>query len=537
MAALTRHSLLARGYFPKELPLPFHTDLFADQLEVNSVALPPEFAAPRATRLVRHELVRPGHLPRRLGIPNPLAAFELANELGQSWNELDRHNRKSRLSTSLPVPTDTRRAVRWSLSFRERELRRAESRASARYIVTADVSQFYPSIYTHVIPWALHGKEMAKARQNDQSLLGNRLDKALRYGQDRQTIGIAIGPDFSHIIAELILSAVDQRLQDAIPDLIGFRFVDDYEFNCSSEPEAERVLSQLQAALAEFELTLNSDKTRVSEAPLPHVPPWRADLTGFTLRNSLNGQHDDLLEYFDRAVRLAAEHEGAPVLRFAMGYLRYVSVHPRNWPLLQYLVLQAALAEPDCIRQVVGVIYTNLRRGFPLDRESVARTLSQLVVRRARQHGGSDVAWGIWGALVFGVELDDEAQREASLLDDPIVALVALDAKSRGLANALDTTLWADAMTSDDLYDRNWLLSYEASVKGWLPSAISNDHIAVSSTFTALRDWGVSFYDSTRFLDRPLRPAPEPEAPHTEELSELDSTLEETEEEWAEYPF
>jgi hypothetical protein len=93
---------------------------------------------------------------------------------------------------------------------------RARSRTASRYLLATDLSQFYPSIYTHSIPWALHTKSVAKAKPNDYSLLGNVLDLAMRNGQDKQTIGIPIGPDTSLVIAEAILSSVDVQLKGAI---------------------------------------------------------------------------------------------------------------------------------------------------------------------------------------------------------------------------------------------------------------------------------------------------------------------------------
>jgi len=52
---------------------------------------------------------------------------------------------------------------------------RARSRTASHYLLATDLSQFYPSISTHSIPWALHKKSVAKARPNDYSLLGNAL--------------------------------------------------------------------------------------------------------------------------------------------------------------------------------------------------------------------------------------------------------------------------------------------------------------------------------------------------------------------------
>ena len=86
-------------------------------------------------------------------------------------------------------------------------------------MLTTDLSRFFPTIYTHSVPWAFHSKSVAKKNKNPTlKYFGNLLDLALRQAQDGQTIGIPIGPDTSHMIAEAI--AICQILA---PQLISSR--------------------------------------------------------------------------------------------------------------------------------------------------------------------------------------------------------------------------------------------------------------------------------------------------------------------------
>ena len=86
--------LLARGYFPKELPSPFVTVPFANALSAAS-PLPADFAksATRGNRLPtakagRYSLARGGLFRRPLSICNPLHYFLLSKELMQNWTTL-----------------------------------------------------------------------------------------------------------------------------------------------------------------------------------------------------------------------------------------------------------------------------------------------------------------------------------------------------------------------------------------------------------------------------------------------------------------
>ena len=95
------------------------------------------------------------------------------------------------------------------------------------------MTSFFPTIYTHTIPWALHTKPVAKANKGkgkkSPQLLGNLLDIRCMSLQDGQTIGLPIGPDTSHILAELIRVAIDLELHSQLSSWPpGFRYVDDF---------------------------------------------------------------------------------------------------------------------------------------------------------------------------------------------------------------------------------------------------------------------------------------------------------------------
>jgi hypothetical protein len=81
-------------------------------------------------------------------------------------------------------------------------------------------------------------------------------------------------------------------------------------------------------------------------------------------------------------------------------------------------------------------------------------------------------------------------------MEDSICALLLLHARSLGLLTkpkALDVL--KAVMNVKDLYEGRWLLAYEASVKQWLPSPATGDHLLADSNFGQLKKAGVSFYD------------------------------------------
>ena len=156
------------------------------------------------------------------------------------------------------------------ITGRDLPAERASARSKGKFILQADISNFYGSIYTHTIPWALHGKAEARAALSgkpSEELLGDTLDKLCRAMQDGQSVGLPVGPDASLLLAEVILSKVDNSVLAACAGK-GFRFIDDYELVFDSELRAIEIRTALQSALAEFRLTLNPLKTGIRRLPV-----------------------------------------------------------------------------------------------------------------------------------------------------------------------------------------------------------------------------------------------------------------------------
>jgi hypothetical protein len=84
-------------------------------------------------------------------------------------------------------------------------------------VLQTDINLFYPSVYAHTMPWAIHGKATAKVNRANK-LLGNLLDSLVRCGQDQQTIGIPIGPDTSLLLAEILLNRTTRYWYTRFPE-------------------------------------------------------------------------------------------------------------------------------------------------------------------------------------------------------------------------------------------------------------------------------------------------------------------------------
>ncbi|EQA1631572.1 TPA: RNA-directed DNA polymerase [Escherichia coli] len=139
-----------------------------------------------------------------------------------------------------------------------------------KYLFVTDISNFYPSIYTHSIPWAIHTKEEAKEIRGDNTNLGNRIDHALRQMRWGQTNGIPQGSALMDFLAEIVLGYADELLgekleEEDIDDYHVIRYRDDYRIFTNSKEDAEAIARYLTVILQKLGLQLNSSKTSLSE--------------------------------------------------------------------------------------------------------------------------------------------------------------------------------------------------------------------------------------------------------------------------------
>ena len=129
-----------------------------------------------------------------------------------------------------------------------------------------DVSNCYPSIYSHAIGWAIHGRDFLKSGKNrfDKKLLGNQLDILIRGSREGQTNGIPQASLLSHILAELILGYCDLGINKRaakFKNVKVLRYRDDYRIFGSSDAECGAVLKIISEELIKFGMRLGSAKT------------------------------------------------------------------------------------------------------------------------------------------------------------------------------------------------------------------------------------------------------------------------------------
>ncbi|CAN7210286.1 RNA-directed DNA polymerase [Rossellomorea sp. LjRoot5] len=151
----------------------------------------------------------------------------------------------------------------YSSSFLTGKIMREDNRIGKRRLFKTDVQNFYPSIYTHSIPWILVGKTEAKKNKNDKGKYYNILDALIQKCQIGETHGIPTGSFASRLIAEIYMCKLDGKLSE----YKYVRYVDDFEFPYNYESEKSEFYKDLNKELNSLNLKIKVEKNQVDSFP------------------------------------------------------------------------------------------------------------------------------------------------------------------------------------------------------------------------------------------------------------------------------
>lgn len=149
-----------------------------------------------------------------------------------------------------------------------------------KYFLKLDIQNFFPSIYTHSLSWGIFGeKSLAKKYKGEKNLFGNATDLICQKINFNETNGIVVGPEFSRIISELLLTSIDKKVYSLLEEkelylkenYLIFRFLDDYFLFTNTKEDALNIEHTIEIVLDKFNLKLNSSKRNIQEKPFDIV--------------------------------------------------------------------------------------------------------------------------------------------------------------------------------------------------------------------------------------------------------------------------
>lgn len=539
--------ILEKGFFPKELPPPFTTESFADRAQYifaqwtnlqNSerALLPGEsnndmrrryasvFDIYGSSKYLTFSLAKGLYSRRKLGIINPKQYHDLSKLVLEYWATIRSTYNLSDFSASTPVESNAIRAVRTkSESVNNFKFLLIEKSFNKRYELRLDIAQFYPAIYTHGIPWAILGKEVAKryfvqktSRTTTWSTVVaadpnaaiydfcDKLDMLVRNCQERQSIGLPIGPDIFFILAEVVANRIDKEIATKLTglDYTATRYYDDYYFYTNTYNDAEQILKVTQHVLNEFQLETNESKVKIKNLPFSFESDWIPKLATFKF-NTVS--KFEIRNFFSILFTLIEENpkDSSWIIGYALNRFEYGNTRIKNpdWDFFLNLIIKTLLIDSSNIDQFLRIILSYQTFLTTKSKNKINDVLHRIIKEHLILNHSFEVSWALWILKTLSLKCENDLIKSVLQSEDYVSRLICLDIHARRLIknNTISLNPLASRLNTDDLFSDKWLYTYEAIVQNWLTP--TRNIIQGHKYFELLRNQNVKFYDTTKQID------------------------------------
>ncbi len=483
-------AVLQHNFFPaysrwkEEMPPIFDSTSFSP-----TVARQLASASPRKSKhypgydSVSYRLTRFNGLSRPCAIIHPKPYSDLALQIHDNWTNIE-HIATNETSTIRPQKYADGRLVIMNYETRPQVVH-AENDPSfgKKYEVRTDISNFYPSFYSHMIPGAIVGIDNAKS---DRTIANwyNALDSAVMSCNRRETRGVATGPGTSLIVTELVLEKIDQVLTSKYEYK---RYIDDYVKYCSDETEAIDFVTELARNLEEHRLELNVHKTEIVRLPTERSS-WITDLE-MALPQSGPLTKTKINRYLNYSLRLAHNKPDGSVLKYASKRLIGIAdVNGGDIEIIHFVLehlMNLAFHHPVLIPLLDELLHREFQEFGKCHHGEELLLLLQENTRFARTDA---VCWLLDYCRRFKVAVNGTIGTRVIVSSDcmPILLLYIMSESSQKQT----VVNFANGLKRNDLYDldRYWLLMYQLFLEGEINNPYHQDN-----TFGDLQAGNVDF--------------------------------------------
>lgn len=492
--------LLGYGLFTEKIP-PFIT---AENFLGFCKTPPPGFTFDDSPRkYIHYESMRNINVPRVLAIPNPIAYRNQCKVLSDNWDKLLEYfkeqirNQEYKISRihirkidnsfqifhtcyqdlddidldDYPLLVQNHLFEMNHKNFCTDDYPEPNLLIGKRYIVKADISNCFPSIYTHSLPWALVTKPYSKLHRNPTEWF-NQVDFYTRNLKDSETHGILIGSHSSNLISEIILTAVDKNMYDK-----GYRYIrniDDYTCYVEIKEKAEEFLVDLSVELKKYSLMLNHKKTEILQLPLASTESWVRKLNSFVFSNDNKLKLSDVRAYLDIALDLMFHNkENSAILNYAIKVLAKKEMTGNAKDYFIKTIHHLMLLYPYLVSLVDEKIFV----GFEIDKSQIEKIAKDLFHLGESKKLYEAMSYALFFSLKYNFLLTENLFEKVEKSNDAILLLLSYLHDKKYLNSSRDfnrTTIGRKyknlALSLVDDIDEYWIFVYEVLTVGNLKS-------------------------------------------------------------------
>jgi hypothetical protein len=412
-----------------------------------------------------------------LSLPHPLAHAKLCFAIYENWEQLE-YVTSNKTSIIKPQSHGDGRVIIMDYeAVVPKSIRLLKQSFGARFRVHADISNCFPSVYSHALPWALVGFDDAKKNKSANEWF-NKIDKSLRLTKRNETQGIAIGPATSNVISEIILARVDEKLSEKFNFV---RFIDDYTCDCASEQEAQDFLRQLSQELSIYKLMLNVKKTKIRRLPASQSEEWVLELsTKIPHGKEVNSY--EAIQFLDYAVGLSNRYPEGSVLKFAFKAI----LNKELTFMAKFDVLRFGITLSFYNPVLLPLLETLIDETWILSGIDSIQKINCIVEENTKLFRSDGMCWGLYLLSKFDGKIEESVASKVIATGD-VFSILMLYWSGQYMELVKE---FADSLDKDDLYtlDNYWLLLYQLYFDGNIKALYDDD------VFKVLKSNNVSFY-------------------------------------------
>ena len=494
--------LLQYEFFPAELPPCFNSDDLAANaqhaIQATSM-LSREYSIPLIYSGYKSETAR-----RKFAVPNPYHYCKAVDCIVQQEPTLKPIFEKSPYALTAPmdrVPKASQPYAKRSSSIAETKQEIELLYQDNRYEIRLDINSFFDNIYTHTIPWAIHGISVAKKKKNDRTLLGNQLDKHIRSMNYDQTNGILVGNALSRIVSEIILCTIDSQIHEQFPDVSCCRFVDDYYIYTKRSTQVQEIIAFIRGCLSKYELNFNESKLQINESPFLYGKPWIEQVKQY-----IHLQPDVFLS---KLIMEYNTYKDIAIIKYGLTVIAQCRYTVTSWPAMQSRLINLWVRFPSLSDRILPILWKNKTllkmRGF---KAAIYSVIDEALLLNREQ----ELIWATWFIKVFNIQISQDYMIRVLQSSNELAIIIMLDIICSSDAKNKPKILQQcrslrDELIAEDIDDKgksntlmwtsHWLLAYEATRMKWLnlPNEDPFEFARKNTFFRELLLKSVKFYN------------------------------------------
>ena len=419
---LNFQNLIKYEYFPAELPKCFNTIQMAENAEKILQLLKNSGQNAKWSSPYLYPGYKNIYSRRQFAIPNFFHYALSAECISDHSKEILAVTSKDDSSLTAPLdkaPLDGFPYYKKSNKIKDTKNEIEKLYLNNRYCIRLDITDFFSSIYTHSIAWAIYGKNRSKASKDNKSLLGNELDKAVRNMNSAETNGILTGNAISRIVSEIILSAVDEsickRLSELNIDADFLRYVDDYYIFTKDYTSIETIIEIFRRKLDYYHLSLNESKVKIEESPFIFDNEWLIEMEN----SSLNSE-----AILNKAIILYKKYKDIKIFKYALRKMRYCK--KENLEVLRSKLLNVWCKFPSLSEQIV-IILSQIK----VKNTYLKKPIYSLIDDCIRLNLQEELVWVAFAIKEFRIEINSNYQCKILKSKNDLAIIIILDLLER----------------------------------------------------------------------------------------------------------